>query len=86
MNDILLAMSRKKCTLIGKSTLFLAKCALPVRPGPRRPLNTYELKGKTVTMAYHEVPPEVLEQPRELVLWARRAIQLAGIKGASKRK
>lgn len=47
---------------------------------------TYELKGKMVTMAYHEVPPEVLEQPQELVLWARRAIQLAGIKGASKRK
>jgi DNA transformation protein len=31
---------------------------------------TYEMKGKTMTMAYHEVPPEILEQPRELVLWA----------------
>ena len=38
---------------------------------------TYEMKGKVMTMAYHEVPPDVLEQPTELVEWARRAIQLA---------
>ncbi len=38
---------------------------------------TYEMKGKTMTMAYHEVPPEVLEQPHELTAWARKAIQLA---------
>ncbi len=38
---------------------------------------TYEMKGKTMTMAYHEVPPDVLEQPHELTLWARKAIQLA---------
>ncbi len=38
---------------------------------------TYKMKGKVMTMAYHEVPPDVLEQPQELVLWARRAIQLA---------
>ena len=34
-------------------------------------------------MAYHEVPPDVLEQPHELTLWARKAIQLAV---ASKKK
>lgn len=38
---------------------------------------TYEMKGKAMTMAYHEVPPDILEDARELVLWARRAIQLA---------
>ena len=38
---------------------------------------TYEMKGKTMTMAYHEVPPEVLEQPHELTLWARQAIEVA---------
>jgi DNA transformation protein and related proteins len=38
---------------------------------------TYEPKGRTMTMAYHEVPPDVLEQPHELALWARKAIQLA---------
>lgn len=45
---------------------------------------TYEMKGKTMTMAYHEVPPDVLEQPHELTLWARKAIQLAA--SAKKRK
>jgi len=38
---------------------------------------TYEMKGKVMAMAYHEVPPEVLEQPPELVMWARKAIGLA---------
>ena len=38
---------------------------------------TYEMKGKVMTMAYHEVPTEILEQPHELILWARKAIALA---------
>jgi DNA transformation protein len=38
---------------------------------------TYESKGKVMTMTYHEVPPDVLEQPQELVEWARRAIGIA---------
>ncbi len=38
---------------------------------------TYESKGKVMTMAYHEVPPDVLEQPQELVVWARKAIGIA---------
>ena len=38
---------------------------------------TYESKGKVMTMAYHEVPPDVLEQPQELVEWARKAIGIA---------
>ena len=41
---------------------------------------TYEMKGKTMSMAYHEVPPDVLEQPHELTLWARKAIALAAAK------
>jgi DNA transformation protein len=41
---------------------------------------TYKMKGKTMTMAYHEVPPDVLEQPQELALWARQAIQIATAK------
>jgi DNA transformation protein and related proteins len=43
---------------------------------------TYESKGKVMTMTYHEVPTDVLEQPQELVEWARRAIAIA----ASSRK
>ena len=38
---------------------------------------TYNMKGKVMTMAYHEVPPEILEQPHELTAWARKAIALA---------
>jgi DNA transformation protein len=41
---------------------------------------TYESKGKVMTMAYHEVPPDVLENAPELTSWARRAIQLAEAK------
>ena len=38
---------------------------------------TYESKGRVVTMSFHEVPPEVLENAPELVAWAQRAIQAA---------
>jgi len=41
---------------------------------------TYEVKGRIMTMSYHEVPPEVLEQPFELANWARRAIEIARAK------
>lgn len=41
---------------------------------------TYESKGKTFTMSYHEVPPDVLENPQELTFWARKAIQIADAK------
>jgi DNA transformation protein len=38
---------------------------------------TYESKGRVLTMSYHEVPPDVLESPPELVAWAQRAITVA---------
>jgi DNA transformation protein len=38
---------------------------------------TYESKGKRMTMSYHEVPPDVLENPQELVVWACKAIEAA---------
>ncbi len=41
---------------------------------------TYESKGRTLKMSYHEVPPDVMENPAELVEWARRAIQAADAK------
>ena len=47
---------------------------------------TYELKGRVMTMAYHEVPPDVLEQPHELVLWARKAIAIAASKSSKPAK
>lgn len=47
---------------------------------------TYEMKGKTMTMAYHEVPPDVLENAPELVLWAQRAIKIAAAKPKKKKR
>ena len=38
---------------------------------------TYEMKGRVMTMSYHEVPPDVLENREDLVAWAHRAIQIA---------
>ena len=38
---------------------------------------TYESRGKVLTICYHEVPPDVLENAPELIAWARKAIQLA---------
>jgi|SRR5580698_9676903 DNA transformation protein len=38
---------------------------------------TYEMKGKVMTMAYNEVPPDALENTPELTVWAQRAIQVA---------
>jgi DNA transformation protein len=47
---------------------------------------TYESKGKLMTMAYHEVPPDVLENAPELTAWAQRAIQLAAAKPKQAKK
>jgi DNA transformation protein len=47
---------------------------------------TYESKGRTLTMSYHEVPPEVLENPMELVAWARRAILVAAARSRKLQK
>src|SRR5207253_1089050 len=41
---------------------------------------TYTSKGRTMTMHYHEVPPDVLENAPELVEWAQRAIKIAAAK------
>jgi DNA transformation protein and related proteins len=45
----------------------------------------YEMKGRVMTMAYHEVPLEVLESAPELTEWARRAIELAAAKKSARR-
>lgn len=45
---------------------------------------TYEQDGRIITFHYHEVPPEILEQPPELVAWARRAVAAAAAAKAKK--
>jgi DNA transformation protein and related proteins len=47
---------------------------------------TYEKDGRVITFQYHEVPPKILEQPQELVVWARKAIQLAEAKPKQPKK
>jgi len=39
---------------------------------------TYKSKGRVMTMAYHEVPLDVLDNASELTMWARRAIAMSG--------
>ena len=38
---------------------------------------TYEVRGRVMTLNYHEVPLDVLENAPELVAWAERAIATA---------
>ena len=38
---------------------------------------SYKQEGRIITFQYHEVPPEILEQPPELVSWASKAISIA---------
>lgn len=40
---------------------------------------TYEQRGRTMTMSYYEVPPDVLENRVDLVAWAERAIEVAAL-------
>jgi DNA transformation protein len=46
---------------------------------------TYESRGRTLTMSYHEVPLDVLENAPELAAWARRAIEVAARSGKSRK-
>ncbi len=45
---------------------------------------TYERKGKTCSMSYFEAPGETLDDPDEMVLWARKAIDAARRSAAKK--
>lgn len=39
---------------------------------------TYQMKnGRTSTMSYYPVPADLLEEPEELALWARGALEAA---------
>ena len=46
---------------------------------------TYEQAGRTMTMHYFEVPPDVLEDAGELVVWAQHAITVAAAKSGRQR-
>jgi len=37
----------------------------------------YDMKGRRVTMSYHEVPTDILESRTDVITWANRAVQAA---------
>jgi DNA transformation protein len=41
------------------------------------PFNSYPDKMKTNVSSYYEIPPEVLDHPQQLALWAQRAWEIA---------
>jgi len=41
------------------------------------PFMPYPDKMKTNVSSYYEIPPEVLENPQQLALWAQRALEIA---------
>jgi len=56
---------------------YLTAGSSPFRPYPDKP----------ETMSYYEVPPDVLDQPEEMVRWARSSLAIqAGTRKARRRK
>ena len=45
---------------------------------------TYERNGRQYSMSYHEAPGEALDDPDEMALWARKAINAARRSAAKK--
>ena len=46
----------------------------------------YERGGKTVALSYFEVPPDVMEEPDQMLAWARLAWEAARRAGPGKRR
>ena len=46
----------------------------------------YEKARQTMTMRYYEVPPEILENRTDLIDWAKRAVQTAGVRATKPRR
>jgi len=47
---------------------------------------SYTSRGRTITMCYHEVPPEALEDRNEAQDWALKALRVAAAKPESSAK
>jgi DNA transformation protein and related proteins len=73
--------------ILDEGRLFFKTDALSQVPYVARGMKpfTYESRGRVLTMSYHEVPPDVLENREELAVWARRAIQISAISRKSKK-
>ena len=44
---------------------------------------TYTRAGRTIALSYHRAPDEILDDPAEAALWARRALASARLAGAN---
>jgi len=47
---------------------------------------TYELRGRQTTMAYYEVPPDILEDRNRATTWANQAIEVAAMKQTARQR
>jgi DNA transformation protein len=72
--------------IVDESRLFFRTDAASEKDYTARGMGpfTYEQDGRLIAFQYHEVPPEILEQPTELVAWARRAVTAAAEAKAKK--
>ena len=43
---------------------------------------TYTRAGRTIALSYHRAPDDILDDPAEAALWARRAVASAALAGA----
>jgi len=46
-----------------------------IRAGSK-PFMPFPEKGKSMVMPYYEIPPEILENPDDLAMWARRSLSI----------
>jgi DNA transformation protein len=44
---------------------------------------TYTRAGRTIALSYHRAPDDILDDPEEAALWARRALASARLAGAN---
>lgn len=78
------------CAIIARDTLYLKADARTARDFEAKGMGPFKpFEDKPVVMRYYEVPSDVLEDPEELVEWARKALAVARSgkqKGRSKPK
>ncbi|HQP31912.1 MAG TPA: TfoX/Sxy family protein [Deltaproteobacteria bacterium] len=66
------------CAIIAHDTLYLKADERTARDFEAKGMGPFKpFEDKPVVMRYYEVPPDVLEDPEELAIWARKALAAA---------
>ncbi|MEN6473523.1 MAG: TfoX/Sxy family protein [Syntrophaceae bacterium] len=66
------------CAIIAHDTLYLKADARTAQDFEAKGMGPFKpFEDRSVVMRYYEVPPEVLEDPEELAVWARKALVIA---------